>query len=954
MYNEGYGRITAVGVSGGDTVITFLTVTKEEIETALSTSLNYYQEQDVDFKELEERGLIDLDQIAEEIEAQAERSGFVDKASEQMVALAMTPEIKAQLRAAAPRADGGPPVKITGKTTIATIWPETKYIPNQIGQGGFGLRCTLQIKFTIEFEDIPGLKIPVQADFVEEFSFKISISGDTIWAYAWIFPYIQDYQINVGVDFYNYSFVSAEASAKIETPDADIEGEAGMILDIAEEMTSILNNVLEFEQRDGVRELYEIYGDMMEDAGQWEDLVKKQLFKLDLSLFLGIVVVRVEVNLVIKVDVQVTIGSEFSVLTGDRYNFWIRVFSATAGSNTTRLINQEILFNAYVMGRMGLRAGAEIKVYVGLFSLNLAKVGIEAEAGIQLRLYGFFIYELQVTNGKVVKSGASGAVYFDIGLYVEVFFVADAGNGKYSYRPAIYDKYWPLYKAGAQNVVYDFTNPDTYNDESAMPLYKMKGVQKTLDLPADLLRMDYLDLVTGKAVAKNYEQKYFDITFTDPAFSMNSSGQIQVNPPKGVRTLDAKMMIRFKNQTLAFTTLPITRTVRLHWDDLRDAGYTISFDSLGGSYIPGITQLYNTAVTAPATPPTWTGYTFDGWYTERACLNPYTFDKMPGSDVILYAKWTPATDTPYTVRRWQEALTGDYVLVKTDASGTGATNASVNPPVETYEGFTSPKAEALTIQADGTAVLDYRYPRNSYTVTFDDYAIQVKYGATIHPPTAGQKEGHTYLGWAPALETTMPAKNLDYTSNWKINSYTVNFRLDGQTYGTEQTYEFGATLELPAPEAVDLKRFSGWHVDEACTIPFTGKTMPSKALLLYGKLIDNAASYTVQHHQQNVAGDGYDTPVIDAPVSVTKGTSVTPAVKECPGFVKPDTQTVTVNEAMTIDYYYDRQSYSITFAADAGGVNGRFKRTAADDHSQVWRGCHRPGGGDCHSAGVHL
>ena len=67
--------------------------------------------------------------------------------------------------------------------------------------------------------------------------------------------------------------------------------------------------------------------------------------------------------------------------------------------------------------------------------------------------------------------------------------------------------------------------------------------------------------------------------------------------------------------------------------------FTISFNSNGGSIVSTIAQLYDTVVNAPA-PPTRTGYTFGGWYTETGLLNPYTFTTMSGENIILYAKWT--------------------------------------------------------------------------------------------------------------------------------------------------------------------------------------------------------------------------------------------------------------------------------------------------------------------------
>ena len=73
--------------------------------------------------------------------------------------------------------------------------------------------------------------------------------------------------------------------------------------------------------------------------------------------------------------------------------------------------------------------------------------------------------------------------------------------------------------------------------------------------------------------------------------------------------------------------------------------YTVSFNSQGGSAVGSRSASYNSILEAPAAP-TRTGYTFEGWYRDAACTNPWNFStNKVTSNMTLYAKWTANTYT---------------------------------------------------------------------------------------------------------------------------------------------------------------------------------------------------------------------------------------------------------------------------------------------------------------------
>lgn len=76
--------------------------------------------------------------------------------------------------------------------------------------------------------------------------------------------------------------------------------------------------------------------------------------------------------------------------------------------------------------------------------------------------------------------------------------------------------------------------------------------------------------------------------------------------------------------------------------ELRDPGFTITFDSKGGTDVPAQKQMYGELLTAPEAP-TRERYRFTGWYTDYACFEPWQTDTdCIQTDMTLYAGWEPS------------------------------------------------------------------------------------------------------------------------------------------------------------------------------------------------------------------------------------------------------------------------------------------------------------------------
>ena len=484
------------------------------------------------------------------------------------------------------------------------------------------------------------------------------------------------------------------------------------------------------------------------------------------------------------------------------------VLSSKGESESVDLSTNGYQFDFYVMGTMGIRAGVRVKVTAGLFSTKLAGIGVQFEAGVYLRIWGYFYYHLEnwKINGVWQKqSSHSGALLIEIGAYLDVKFVAEALNGKYSYTPTIYAKEWPLWWVGQRENVYDYA----YEDD---PTFAILNVN-TYTLPKTVFDMAWMDLKTGelekgsKKNVKNFDgntahngddEERFVVDLSNPNFTYNPiNNQITINTASGAVTQSSDMKITWKDAALSYSSETLSRTIKLNWSNDKDAA-TLTFESNGGSSVPMLRLLAGTTLSGkmPANP-TRLGYTFAGWYTDKALTNAFNATTMPAGNTALYAKWTPNNVT-YTVEHYQKALNGQYELKETDKTLTGKVGDLTAAVGRSYDGFTAQPVSQQTITADGSTRVSIYYDRNAYDLKFvygngsNDVTLKVPYGSAIVKPSGPIREGYIFAGWNAAIPDTMPANALTFTALWTertdtpyiVKHYKQN--LNG-TYQLEQT-----------------------------------------------------------------------------------------------------------------------------------------------------------------------
>lgn len=226
------------------------------------------------------------------------------------------------------------------------------------------------------------------------------------------------------------------------------------------------------------------------------------------------------------------------------------------------------------------------------------------------------------------------------------------------------------------------------------------------------------------------------------------------------------------------------------------------------------------------------GYTFAGWNTQAdgsgTTYQPdvkVLVDTMaPGNH--LYAIWAKGTGTPYEVHHYLERLDGGYPSEPNDTDNLrGETGAWTAAAAKSYDGFTPMEFEQQRINANGKTVVEIRYTRNSYLLTYKDslsagvYASQTyKYGAAVTAIADPTKTGYTFTGWSPTVPATMPAEALTVYAQWrKTTPDTVVFdpnNINGKTLAAKSLTVYSGsapweTFEVVVKEPAGTQRSSG-------------------------------------------------------------------------------------------------------------------------------------------------
>lgn len=475
-----------------------------------------------------------------------------------------------------------------------------------------GLRAEVAVNYNFVIQragEVEQLEINLTAFFEQEFVFSYNISGGAVWKIKWIFPYIADFRMTASLDLGTYTGIGITATAKLTTDDEDYIDIFGMpwietpdeahygtkLYDLTESIKKKLEVVEKiFPEAEGTTGggLTDKYATLMEDANdEWVYLVEAEIFSVHGTVDpLGLLAFGLEIDFVVSANLNVALGMTFSYENYKRHSFTLWLFSKEADSDTVDLSTNSYRFDMYVMGTLGIRAGIRAKATVGLFSTRIAGIGLQIEAGAYLRMWGYFYYSISnfKENGVWNKqSGYTGAACVEFGLYLDLKFIAEALNGKYSYAPTLYYKEYPLWTAGQPENVIDFAYDDgmTFN---ILSVTKYK-------LPSSIFDMYYMDLKTGESenedgdplvknfdseehidTSKGHDEKRFVVELSNPNFKYNpNANEITIENPDRQTAQECEMTLTWKHPPMSGSSEAISRTILLKWDNTENASTTV-------------------------------------------------------------------------------------------------------------------------------------------------------------------------------------------------------------------------------------------------------------------------------------------------------------------------------------------------------------------------------------------
>lgn len=781
-----------------------------------------------------------------------------------------------------------------GKTSVkvksAQITKKLQNFTDASGNPLSGVRLELQLEVTKEIQKDGGdIVITVTPTFIQELKLDLSTHGKLVWKHKFIFYWISDVYLEAGLNVYTYTAINLDATVVSQ-------GEKDTVTKVKDLVNKLGKKLDALEGKDtgGEREeidtsklsLQELYNSMLELDSDWVELYRKQIFSMKKTVA-KIIKFELTVDFVVELNIRMAMGMNFNYTNAKRYVFGVYIFKHRTTTRTYNLVNEQYNLRLYAMGAVGLRAGVEIWPSVSLISRKVATVGIVAKLGAYLKGYGYVLYALHYEAGKPKTSNASGALYVEVGMFMDISANLSVFKGKVSWTPEIYTDETPLWSAGSTHAITAF-KMENADGEGDIPTVYLKNGGLDVVLPQTVQALTGFDLTTGNDRTETYDWNKFDISFDDPRFSTYHTGVYGGNYSQqhiklaldnwqtcDEPEIDCVMTLTYKGSDLSFSTNPVQLKVKVHWDRLRD-GYPIHELSSTGGYIGWEQRKFGEALNLKT--PVRTGYNFTGWtyyqlknesdifsYTEA---DRYDGTTMPESALVAVATLEPQTNIPYTLNFYLQNEDGTY-----------------------------PETPTKSVVHYGTAD---KYFVPDATLVPDEIGYRHPGYAGIHIRPDGTGGQHYYYSRTP---------------------FTLTLRNDGQV--STVPYRYGDQLDRlnDAPTRLGYT-FGGWYEDAAYKTPWSGTTMPAADITLYAKWVPDNINYFLVLRKEGADGKWSQTTETrtgetDETVTINPAKFLTEAENDTYDIPESVSYTVSAEDGGTVSISYARKRYSLTYNLNA-------------------------------------
>ena len=268
--------------------------------------------------------------------------------------------------------------------------------------------------------------------------------------------------------------------------------------------------------------------------------------------------------------------------------------------------------------------------------------------------------------------------------------------------------------------------------------------------------------------------------------------------------------ISLSNTSLTFSALNTTQTLTATVSPSNAANKTLKWTSSNPSVA---TVSSNGVVTSKGNgTATITATTTDGSNKNATC------------SVIVSVSVTGVSlnKTSLTFSALNTTQTLSAIFTPSNAANKTLTWSSSNTNVATVNAWgvvTSVGNGTATITAtttDGsnksaTCFITVSLPRYTLKFVADGKVVSessVEEGSTITAPAAPAKTGYTFVSWGN-VAATMPAKDVTYTAQYKVNQYKLTYMIDGRVYKT-YTLDYNSVIN-PEGDAEDDDYYYGWE-----------------------------------------------------------------------------------------------------------------------------------------------